>query len=124
MKLLKTKARNCKIHPVLYDAYLALRHRMGAEMVHRRQRKSTMCIEVIFYTDNFMIVIGRLNTLKDAEKCGFWIMCRPQTKKGHTIYKGHPVFQLFLTPVHPKKQRERNTTITSLDQPAVQALMA
>ena len=93
-------------------------------MVHRSQRKSTMCIEVIFYTDNFMIVIGRLNTLKDAEKCGFWIMCRPQTKKGHTICKGHPVFQLFLTPVHPKKQRERNTTITSLDQPAIQALMA
>lgn len=101
-----------------------LRHEMGAEMVHRRRRKSAMCIEVIFYVDYIMTVTGRLNTLKEAERCGFWIMCRPQTKKGHTIYKGHQVFQLFLTPVHPKKQRERNTTITSLDQPVVQSLMA
>ncbi|MBQ3673233.1 MAG: hypothetical protein II928_02025 [Paludibacteraceae bacterium] len=124
MKLLKFIAKNCKIHPVLYDAYLMLQRRLGAEMVHRRKRKSTMCIEVIFYADSLAIITGRLNTLKEAEKCGFWIMCRRQTKKGHTIYKEHPVFQLFLTPVHPKKRHEQNTTITSLDKPATQALMA
>ena len=124
MKLLKFIAKNCKIHPVLYDAYLMLQRRLSAEMVHRRRRKSTMCIEVIFYADPLAIITGRLNTLKEAEKCGFWIMCRRQTKKGHTIYKEHPVFQLFLTPVHPKKRHEQNTTITSLDKPAPQALMA
>ena len=124
MKLLKSIARNCNIHPVLYEAFLHLKHQLGAEMVHRRRRKSNMAIEVIFFSDDFLVVTGRLNTLKDAERCGFWIMCRLQTKKGHSFYKGHPVFQLFLTPVHTKKRREQNTITTSLGQPAARTLLA
>jgi len=73
-----------------------------------------MCIEIIFYTDGMVIPSGRLNTLPEAEKWGFWVMCRPQTSPKHRIYKGYPVFLLYLTPVHPKKRRESLTTITPL----------
>ena len=96
---------NCKIHPVLYKWYLILHEELGASIVHRRQRRSQTCIEIIFYNDFLPEVSGRVNTLAEAEKCGYWVMCRPQTKPGRTTYKDHRVFQLFLTPVHPKKWR-------------------
>jgi len=115
---------NCKIHPVLYHFYLDLKGQLGAEMVHRRKRPSRMAIEVIFYCDSMMVVVGRLNTLPDAEKCGFWVICRPQTNPKHMFYKGHRVFQLFLSPVHPKKRSEMVKTITSLCQPESIAMIA
>ena len=105
---------NCKIHPVLYQFYLRLRDTLGAEIVHRRKRQSPMSIEVIFHSDEFLIVTGRLNTLPEAEKCGFWVICRKQTRKNYSIYKGHQVYQLFLSPVHPKKRRAMLPVITPL----------
>ena len=105
---------NCKIHPILYNFYLRLKDVLGAEMVHRRKRPSATAIEVIFHCDNILVPRGRLNTLPEAEKWGYWVICRPQTKPQYMFYKGHRVFQLFLSPVHPKKQREMQVTIHSL----------
>ena len=103
---------NNNIHPVLYAFFLILKDELGAEIVHRRKRHSDMCIEIIFYSDDLLVTTGRLNSLPEAEECGYWVICRRQTKRGHTIYKGHSVFQLFLSPVHPKKRRESIRFIT------------
>lgn len=110
---------NCNIHPVLYNFYLRLKDALGAEIVHRRKRTSNMRIEVIFPIDVLAVPTGRLNTLPEAEKWGFWIICRQQTKKQHMYYKGHRVYQLFLSPVHPKKRRERQPVTQSRTQVAV-----
>ena len=53
---------NCKIHPILYRFYLRLKATLGAEIVHRRKRTSSMSIEVIFYSDEMLVMTGRLNT--------------------------------------------------------------
>ena len=113
-KIAVSKAKNCKIHPVLYHFFLRLKDTLGAEIVHRRTRKSSMAIEIIFWTEELALFKGRVNTLKEAEQCGFWIICRPQTNPQRLFYKGHRVFQLFLSPVHPFKRREQKTTITPL----------
>ena len=105
---------NCNIHPVLYNFYLRLKDVLGAEMVHRRKRTSTKSIEVIYYSDDMLVATGRLNTLPEAEKWGYWIICRPQTKKRYMFHKGHRVYQLYLSPVHPKKRREIIPVITPL----------
>lgn len=115
---------NCKIHPVLYNFYLRLQDTLGAEMVHRRKRISPMSIEVIYYCDEFTVPTGRLNTLPEAEKWGFWIICRPQTKKRYMFHKGHRVYQLYLSPVHPKKKREMIKHITPLNSAYVAANIA
>ena len=115
---------NCNIHPVLYRFYLRLKDTLGAEIVHRRKRTSSMSIEVIFYSDEMLVMTGRLNTLPEAEKWGYWVICRPQTKPDRMFYKGHRVYQLFLSPVHPKKRRERKKTITPLRQAESIALRA
>jgi len=110
---------NNNIHPVLYKFFLILKDKLGAEIVHRRKRRSDMCIEIIFLSDLIQQPpTGHLNTLREAEECGYWVICRPQTKRGHTIYKEHRVFQLFLTPVHPKKRRETIRFITPRTAPA------
>lgn len=105
---------NCKIHPVLYHFFLRLKDTLGAEIVHRRQRTSSMSIEVIFCTDESFVMTGRLNTLSEAEKWGYWVICRKQNRPGHTMYKNHWIYQLYLSPVHPKKQREMQTHVTPL----------
>lgn len=115
---------NCKIHPILYDFYLRLQEALGAEIVHRRKRTSDMCIEVIFYVDQYGVPTGRLNTLPEAEKWGFWIICRRQTNKQHMYYNGHRVYQLFLSPVHPKKRRERQALSRSRSRLAKSAKSA
>ncbi len=115
---------NTKINPILYDFYLRLQETLSAEMVHRRKRTSSMCIEIIFLCDKFLIVTGRLNTLPEAEKWGFWVICRPQTKRGRTFYKGYRVYQLFLSPVHPKKRRASMPIITPLHASVPEAMMA
>ena len=96
---------NCKIHPVLYKYYLSYYKLMGARLVHSRKRSSEMCIEVIFLRDDKFIVTGQLNSLKEAEECGFLVICRPQNSRKHMFYKGHRVYQIYLSPVHPKKRR-------------------
>ena len=106
MKTKRTKPTNCKIDPILYNFYLRLKDTLGAEIVHSRRRKSATCIEIIFHNDLYQYVKGRLNTLPEAESWGFWVMCRPQTKRNHGSWHGRAVFQLFLTPVHPKKRNE------------------
>ena len=111
---------NCKIDPILYNIYLRLHDTHAAEMVHRRQRRSKTSIEIIYYCDERFIIIGRINTLPEAEKWGFWVVCR---LKPHTFYHGHQVYSLFLTPVHPKKRREMIQTITPLHQTASSAVL-
>ena len=105
---------NCNIHPVLYHYFLRLQDTMSAEMVHRRKRSSITCIEIIFWCDGLKVLTGRINTLPEAEACGFWVICRPQTNPRRAIYKDHKVYQLFLSPVHPKKRRETKKVITPL----------
>ena len=113
-KISKSKAINCKIHPVLYNFYLRLKDTLGADIVHRRKRASATCIEIIFYSNFFVTISKRMNTLKEAEACGFWVICRAQAKPNKMYYKEHRVHQLFLSPVHPKKRRDINPVITSL----------
>ena len=116
-KILKISVKgvvNCKIHPVLYHFFLRLKDTLDAELVHRRKRKSTMSVEVIYHTEEKYIMTGRLNSLPEAEECGFWVINRRQNKKGHLFYKEHRVYQLYLSPVHPKKRREQGTTFTYL----------
>ena len=115
---------NCNIHPVLYNFYLRLQDTLGAEIVHRRKRTSNMAIEVIYYAEEFLVPTGRLNILPEAEKWGFWIICRPQTKKQYMYHKDHRVYQLYLSPVHPKKRREMEKTITPLFQQESIAMIA
>ena len=128
IKTSNTKARNCKIHPALYKVYLRLHDALKAEIVHRRKRTSNRCIEIIFNCGFIEEFIGSVqNTLREAETSGFRVMCRRQTKPGHAFYRNKPVYQLFLSPVHPKKRREIQTTITplsSLNSPAATAACA
>ena len=113
-KISTASARNCKIHPVLYRYFLRLKDTLGAEIVHRRKRSSAMCIEIIFRSDLVKGFEHHVNTLKEAEECGFWVICRKQAKRGHTSYKDHQVYQLFLSPVHPHKRRAAIPQITPL----------
>ena len=108
--------RNSHIDPALYHIFLHLKDTLGAQIVHRRRRSSSTCIEIIFCNALTKYLVGRINTLPEAEKCGFWIMCRPQTKRGHATYHGWMVFQLFLTPVHPKKRREQQAQTVQQSQ--------
>ena len=110
---------NNNINPILYNVYLGLHDRLGAIIVHRRHRKSNTSIEIIFTSPAIKEYTGRLNTLKEAEACGYWVTSRRQTKGKHLTWRGHAVFQLFLSPVHPKKQHE---TLLASAQTAVQQL--
>ena len=105
MKQKPNKANYCKINPILYGFFLKLRAKLGAQIVHRRKRKNPDSIEIIYAGPLVKELVHRLNTLKEAENCGYWIICRPQRGK-HQYYRGHQVFQLFLSPVHPKKRNE------------------
>lgn len=113
---MKQRAHNNHIHPALYAFYLQLKAELGAEMVHRRRRKSNTCIEIIFHNNLITSLTGRLNTLPEAEKCGYWVVSRLQTKRGHGIWHDHTVYQLYLTPVHPKKRHETRLAQEQLAQ--------
>jgi len=107
--------RNCKIHPILYHFFLRLKDTLEAEMVHRRRRTSDKSVEIIYKNHLNAALTGRLNTLREAEEWGFWVVCRLQTKNHAPVfYHGRAVYQLFLTPVHPKKRREQQPVIRSL----------
>lgn len=124
LKISVGRSINCNIHPVLYNFFLRLHDTLGAEIVHRRKRTSPTSIEVIYYCEEILIMTGRLNTLPEAEKWGYWIICRKQNKKGHMVYKGHRVYQLYLSPVHPKKRRETQPLITPLCAGSAQSIEA
>ena len=113
---------NCKIHPILYRFYLRLRSTLQAEIVHRRKRTNPKCIEIIFCNAMATAVTGHLNTMPEAEKWGFFVICRPQTKPEYMYYKDHRVYQLFLSPVHPKKRRAINPIIIPLQYVAKAAI--
>ena len=102
---------NNNINPILYAFYRKMRQAVGARIVHRRSRKSKNCIEIILTNNLLESVTCRLNTLKEAEACGYWVICRRQNKRGHSVWRGKAVFQLFLSPVHPKKQAEARKAI-------------
>ena len=110
----KHKANHCHIDPILYNFYLRLNDKMGAVIVHRRRRKSATCIEIVINNDAVKAISGRLNTLKEAEACGYWIVLRRQTKGKHATWRNKTVFQLFLTPVHPKKRHAAQLLAQSL----------
>ena len=110
---------NNNINPILYNVYLGLHDRLGAIIVHRRHRKSNTSIEIIFTSPAIKEYTGRINTLKEAETCGYWVISRRQTKGKHLTWRGHAVFQLFLSPVHPKKRHE---ALLATAQTAVQQL--
>lgn len=114
IKISPTRALNCKIHPLLYKAFLKLKHNLGAQIVHRRKRKSNTCIEIIFWNDLLTSYRGSVNSLPEAEACGFWIICKPQMSKKHMFYQGHRVHLLYITPVHPKKRMAVIPNITPL----------
>ena len=105
---------NNHINPILYKIYLPLHKKLGAHIVHRRRRKSADYIEIVFLSPTVDSLEGHLNTLKQAEKDGFWVICRAQRGK-HAFYRGRQVFQLFLSPVHPKKQRAQQFQTISND---------
>lgn len=117
MKRKFNKVKNCNINPILYDFYLRLKQTLGAHLVHRRKRPSDNCIEIVFYNDLYTLLHGRLNTLKEAEAWGFWVICRPQTKRRHTSYDNRKVYQLYLTPVHPKKRNEAKHLAAQVEIP-------
>jgi len=113
---MKQRAHNNHIHPALYAFFLQLKAELGAEIVHRRRRKSATCIEIIFHNNLITRLTGRLNTLPEAEKCGYWVVSRLQTKRGHGVWHDHTVYQLYLTPVHPKKRHETRLAQEQLAQ--------
>ncbi len=84
-----------KIFRGYYDIELVRRHR-GA--------KNGMYVEFISHSPFVDMISGRQNMLKEAEACGYWVMVRKQTSPKRRYYKDHQVFQMFLTPVHPKKK--------------------
>lgn len=106
---------NNNINPILYDSFLHLKNTMGARIVHRRKRNSSNCIEIVLTNVAIKAYIGTVNTLREAEKCGYWVICRRQNKKGRTTYRGMTVFQLFLLPVHSKKRNEAKHLATAVD---------
>ena len=114
----KHKANHCHIDPVLYRFYLRLKDGCGLTMVHRRRRKSATCIEVVINISAFASISGRLNTLREAEACGYWVVIRRQAKGKHATWRGKAVFQLFLTPVHPKKRHAARVLAQNLVQQA------
>ena len=112
----KMNRRNNHINPVLYEVFFTIKNTLGAQIVHRRSRKSPNCIEIIFTNPLIQSYTCRVNTLKEAEACGFWIICRAQNKRGHTVWHGRRVFQLFLTPVHPHKRHEARVQAVRMAQ--------
>ena len=117
MKRTFKKVKNCNINPILYDFYLRLKQTLDAHIVHRRKRPSDNCIEIVFYNNLYTLLHGRLNSLKEAEAWGYWVICRPQSKRNHTFYDNHKVYQLYLSPVHPKKRNEAKHLAASVEIP-------
>jgi len=94
-----------KRNEILNEWVGILRRHYDIELVRRhRTARSGTYVEFIYKSNLVNDLTGRQNMLKDAEACGYWVMIRkqPSAKKG--FYKGHQVYQLFLTPVHPKKK--------------------
>ena len=96
---------NLKLNPVLYKNLCSLRRTFGFRIVPTRgkRRPNANSVDVIITSPLIESLSGRLNSLKEAEACGYWIICRARRGKRRT-YKQHQIFQIFLSPVHPKKR--------------------
>ena len=101
---------NSKINPLLYNYYLSLKETLGACIVHRRRRTSRNCIEIIFTNGLIEDISGHVMPLREAEANGYWYILRAQTKRGHEVWRGHRVYQLYLSPVHHKKRHAAQKT--------------
>lgn len=83
-------------------------------VVRRHRQKSDKCVDVIFTNDAVTILKGHINSLPDAEACGFWVMLKPRKGKiDKILYKGKLVHSLYLSPVHHKKRRETKSETTA-----------
>lgn len=81
------------------------RKNFNIELVRRhRDASNGMYVEFISRSPLIEWVSGRQNMLKEAEACGYWVMVRRQPSLKKRYYKDHQVYQMFLTPVHPKKK--------------------
>ena len=94
-----------KRNEILDEWVKAFREHFNIELVRRHRGSANgKYVEFISHSPLMKSVTGRQNMLKEAEACGYWVMVRKQTSPKRRYYKGHQVFQMFLTPVHPKKK--------------------
>ena len=96
-----------KRNEILDEWVKVFRENFDIELVRRHRGSANgMYVEFISRSPLIQWVSGRQNMLKDAEACGYWVMVRLQKSPKRQYYKGRQVFQMFLTPVHPKKKFE------------------
>lgn len=94
-----------KRNKILDEWITKLKENYEIELVRRhRAAANGMYVEFISRSPLIQYIRGRQNTLKKAEACGYWVMIRKQPSAKKRFYKNHQVYQLFLTPVHPKKK--------------------
>lgn len=94
-----------KRNEILDEWVKLLKENYEIEPVRRhRSAANGMYVEFISRSPLMQFVKGHQNTLKEAEACGYWVMVRKQLSAKKRFYKNHQVYQLFLTPVHPKKK--------------------
>ena len=105
---------NLKIDKTLYQWIRILRNKYQIQLVPRRGKRRANYVEFIIHSKLVKYISGRQNMLPDAEKSGFWVMIRPRTGKNR-YYHDHQVYQLFLTPVHPKKRNEAKHLVPAVD---------
>ena len=94
---------NVKTNPILYRWIKALKEELGIQLVPRREKRQRDYVEFIFSNLLTAQLSGRLNTLSNAEACGYWVIVRRRTTGKRNFYHDHPVYQLYLSPVHHVK---------------------
>ena len=93
-----------KRNTILHEWIKVLRYYLTITTINRHSKTNRNYVEFICDSPIFEQLSGRLNDLRDAESCGYWIMVRPQKSAKKAVYQDHQVYQLFLTPVHPHKK--------------------
>jgi len=93
-------------HPLIRKWLRILKKKVGILVIRRHREENPNTADYIITNLAFTKIVGRLNTQKEAEACGYWVVSRRQRGKKQ-FYKEKQVFVLFLTPVHPKKKFEQ-----------------
>lgn len=101
---------NCKMNPILYKWVCILREEIGIQLVPRREKRRPDVVDLILTHDFIYDISGHLNTYQDAEQCGYFVIIKKLRSAKRGTYHGKRVYQLFLSPIHPKKRREMNST--------------
>ena len=96
---------NCKMNPILYKWVCILRKQVGIQLVPRREKRRPDVVDLIFTNDFIADLSGHLNSYKDAEQCGYFVILKRLRSAKRGIYHDRRVYQLFLSPVHPKNRR-------------------